>query len=230
MDVRLVPNLKCHRLGLQHQHQAFRRVAAAANPLLRFFAGESGNHPADQRQQKQQKLGPGQMEVLHPRRYQQDLIGVAKDANALIALPTGSGKTLIAAEVIRHKLPALKAAGKAVIFLAPTNPLVEQQCNEIFIKKHGLRAIALHGNASSQPINSWSAERSGSSHLMCCATARSLWAIICVWSACTVVPLCVCSSSWLQGAPLQKRSGHTDLLSYLCSGVSRVCDCCKASA
>lgn len=38
----------------------------------------------------------------------------------------GAGKTLIAAEVIRRKLPALKAATKAVLFMAPTNPLVAQ--------------------------------------------------------------------------------------------------------
>lgn len=38
----------------------------------------------------------------------------------------GAGKTLIAAEVIRAKLPALKQQGKAVLFLAPTNPLVAQ--------------------------------------------------------------------------------------------------------
>jgi ERCC4-related helicase len=33
---------------------------------------------------------------------------------------------LIAAEVIRAKLPSLKQAGKAVLFMAPTNPLVAQ--------------------------------------------------------------------------------------------------------
>lgn len=38
----------------------------------------------------------------------------------------GSGKTLIAGEVIRHRLRPLKQAGKAIIFLAPTNPLVAQ--------------------------------------------------------------------------------------------------------
>jgi len=38
----------------------------------------------------------------------------------------GAGKTLIAADVIRRKLPALKAATKAVLFMAPTNPLVAQ--------------------------------------------------------------------------------------------------------
>jgi ERCC4-related helicase len=40
----------------------------------------------------------------------------------------GAGKTLIAAEVIRRKLPSLKAQCKAVLFMAPTNPLVAQVC------------------------------------------------------------------------------------------------------
>jgi len=38
----------------------------------------------------------------------------------------GAGKTLIAAEVILDRLPAIKAAQKTVVFLAPTNPLVAQ--------------------------------------------------------------------------------------------------------
>jgi hypothetical protein len=42
----------------------------------------------------------------------------------------GAGKTLVAAEVIRRRLPELKAAGKAVCFMAPTNPLVEQVCHQ----------------------------------------------------------------------------------------------------
>jgi ERCC4-related helicase len=43
-----------------------------------------------------------------------------------VLVGAGAGKTLIAAEVIRAKLPSLKAAGKAVLFMAPTNPLVAQ--------------------------------------------------------------------------------------------------------
>lgn len=44
----------------------------------------------------------------------------------IVSLATGSGKTLIAAEVIKRKLPALRAAKKVAVFLAPTNPLVAQ--------------------------------------------------------------------------------------------------------
>jgi ERCC4-related helicase len=43
-----------------------------------------------------------------------------------LCVPAGSGKTLIAAEVIRHKLPALHQANKVAVFLAPTNPLTDQ--------------------------------------------------------------------------------------------------------
>lgn len=39
---------------------------------------------------------------------------------------SGSGKTRIAAEVLKLKLPELKGRGKAAVFLAPTNPLVIQ--------------------------------------------------------------------------------------------------------
>jgi ERCC4-related helicase len=41
-------------------------------------------------------------------------------------LAAGGGKTLVAAEVIRRKLPQLKAANQLAIFLAPTNPLAAQ--------------------------------------------------------------------------------------------------------
>lgn len=50
---------------------------------------------------------------------------------------TGAGKTLVAAEVIRRKLPALKAATKAVLFMAPTNPLVAQVCAVTHVVEHG---------------------------------------------------------------------------------------------
>jgi replicative superfamily II helicase len=40
--------------------------------------------------------------------------------------PAGSGKTLIAAEVVRRMLPGLAAQNKRAVFVAPTNPLVSQ--------------------------------------------------------------------------------------------------------
>ncbi|KAF6258330.1 hypothetical protein COO60DRAFT_1639253 [Scenedesmus sp. NREL 46B-D3] len=77
----------------------------------------------------------------------------------IISLATGAGKTLIAAEVIRAKLPELKAAGKAVLFMAPTNPLVAQQCDEALGRSHGFRTRAYHGSANSHHLSSWSRER-----------------------------------------------------------------------
>eukprot|EP00775_Hariotina_reticulata_P012039 gene12039-12182_t len=77
---------------------------------------------------------------------------------ALIALPTGAGKTLIAAEVIRERLPAIKAAQKTVVFLAPTNPLVAQQCRDILVKYHSLNARPYHGDESAGLLSTWNAD------------------------------------------------------------------------
>lgn len=61
---------------------------------------------------------------LSPRDYQKEIFETAKDNNALVVLPTGLGKTLIALmlSVERQK----KHPGKKVLMLAPTRPLVEQ--------------------------------------------------------------------------------------------------------
>jgi ERCC4-related helicase len=58
------------------------------------------------------------------RRYQEEIFDACKDSNSLVVLPTGLGKTVIAAMVTAHRLlthPTSKA-----VFLAPTKPLVRQ--------------------------------------------------------------------------------------------------------
>jgi ERCC4-related helicase len=60
--------------------------------------------------------------------------------------PTGAGKTLIAAEVIRRKLPALKAATKAVLFMAPTNPLVAQ------VRQRLTKYVTAHDSSSKNSL------------------------------------------------------------------------------
>ncbi|KAL0033133.1 hypothetical protein WJX79_005148 [Trebouxia sp. C0005] len=59
------------------------------------------------------------------RAYQIDIISTALLQNTLVCLPTGLGKTLIAA-VIMHNFTRWFPEGK-VVFVAPTKPLVNQQ-------------------------------------------------------------------------------------------------------
>lgn len=58
---------------------------------------------------------------LESRTYQEVIAASARDSNTLVVLPTGLGKTVIAAMVASQKLDEGK-----VLFLAPTRPLVEQ--------------------------------------------------------------------------------------------------------
>ena len=72
---------------------------------------------------------PGQ---LVRREYQFDMTRAALFTNSLVCLPTGLGKTLIAAVVMKN-FHRWFPSGK-VVFLAPTRPLVEQQkaaCRDI---------------------------------------------------------------------------------------------------
>lgn len=60
---------------------------------------------------------------IEPREYQINLFRDAVQRNTLIVLPTGLGKTIIAALVAEHVLRNRK---EKVIFLAPTRPLITQ--------------------------------------------------------------------------------------------------------
>ena len=73
-------------------------------------------------------------EAIKPREYQINLFNVARKRNTLIVLPTGLGKTLIAAMVAED---VLNRGGK-VIFMAPTKPLVSQHM-ETFSKYLNLK-------------------------------------------------------------------------------------------
>ena len=66
-------------------------------------------------------INPGTIEK---RRYQEGIVKTALDANTLCVIPTGLGKTNIAALVTAHRLE--KYPDKKVLFLAPTRPLVNQ--------------------------------------------------------------------------------------------------------
>jgi len=58
------------------------------------------------------------------RKYQEAIFDACKDANSLIVLPTGLGKTVIAVMIVAHRL--LVCPTSKVIFLAPTKPLLKQ--------------------------------------------------------------------------------------------------------
>ncbi|MDO8508867.1 MAG: DEAD/DEAH box helicase [Nanoarchaeota archaeon] len=61
---------------------------------------------------------------LSPRDYQKSIVETAKNANTLVVLPTGLGKTLIALMLSIDKIQ--KHPTKKILMLAPTRPLVEQ--------------------------------------------------------------------------------------------------------
>jgi Fanconi anemia group M protein len=58
------------------------------------------------------------------RKYQEEIFEACKDVNSLIVLPTGLGKTVIAAMLAAHRL--LVYPTSRIVFLAPTRPLVKQ--------------------------------------------------------------------------------------------------------
>ncbi|MCX6695364.1 MAG: DEAD/DEAH box helicase [Candidatus Altiarchaeota archaeon] len=62
--------------------------------------------------------------LLSLRRYQETVIAKAVEENTLVVLPTGLGKTVIAAMVAAIRLQA--HPGSKVLFLAPTKPLAVQ--------------------------------------------------------------------------------------------------------
>ncbi|KAH7107313.1 P-loop containing nucleoside triphosphate hydrolase protein [Auriculariales sp. MPI-PUGE-AT-0066] len=73
-----------------------------------------------------QSLGPP---AFVERRYQEEIRHGARDHNIIAVLPTGSGKTFIAANVIRDVTARAVEGGAhhVVLFLAPTTTLVDQQ-------------------------------------------------------------------------------------------------------
>ena len=61
---------------------------------------------------------------ISPRDYQSNIFETAKQANTLVVLPTGVGKTLISLMLAVERLK--KHPGQKILMLAPTKPLVEQ--------------------------------------------------------------------------------------------------------
>ncbi|MBO0887543.1 DEAD/DEAH box helicase [Candidatus Bathyarchaeota archaeon] len=76
-----------------------------------------------------QSLSPMDIEA---REYQKAIAKSALDANTLVVLPTGLGKTIVALLVVTHQLA--KHPSKKALILAPTRPLVLQHAK--FFKEH----------------------------------------------------------------------------------------------
>ena len=62
--------------------------------------------------------------MIIPRAYQQSIFETAKNANTLVVLPTGLGKTLIALMLSLDRIKQYPTS--KTLMLAPTRPLVEQ--------------------------------------------------------------------------------------------------------
>jgi ERCC4-related helicase len=67
-------------------------------------------------------------DTIEVRAYQKNIASACLDASTLVVLPTGLGKTVIAALVIAEVLQ--RKGGKA-LFMAPTKPLVEQHGHSV---------------------------------------------------------------------------------------------------
>ena len=94
------------------------------------------------------------MHVTHPwinagtieqREYQESIVATAVTGNTLVCIPTGLGKTNIAAMVAAYRLS--KNMDGKILFLAPTRPLVEQHMKsfEKMLKTEQERMLVVTG-------------------------------------------------------------------------------------
>ena len=89
--------------------------------------------------------------MLTLRVYQQRVVDSVGGQNAIIKMPTGSGKTFVAAELIQRRLSKSDREepmnGKKALFLVPSVRLVEQQADAIQSWCGGRYAVGqYHGN------------------------------------------------------------------------------------
>lgn len=88
-----------------------------------------------------------------------ELFQAALDQNIIVYLPTGSGKTHIAALLIKEKAyevtRPLNSGGKRTVFLVPTIVLAVQQAE--YLQRHTrLKVKEFHGNMA---VDMWGRDR-----------------------------------------------------------------------
>ena len=66
-------------------------------------------------------------EELRARAYQVEVLERASKANAIVLLPTGAGKTLVAVELVKRQAHALTPGARIAVFKSKN--LVRQQAN-----------------------------------------------------------------------------------------------------
>ncbi|KAJ3550147.1 hypothetical protein NM688_g5106 [Phlebia brevispora] len=84
------------------------------------------------------------VDVLLPRRYQEEIFSRAQDRNVIAALDTGSGKTYISTLLIKWIAARDAGLGKIIVFLVPKVALVEQQ-GDFIAKETPLRVSKCYG-------------------------------------------------------------------------------------
>ena len=84
------------------------------------------------------------VEVLLPRRYQEEIFSRAQARNVIAALDTGSGKTFISTLLIKWISTREASKGKIIVFLVPKVALVEQQ-GDFIAKETPLRVSKCYG-------------------------------------------------------------------------------------
>ena len=92
---------------------------------------------------------------LIPRAYQEEVFTRAQYGNIIAALDTGSGKTFIAALLIKWITSLPEVSGKKVVFLVPKVPLVDQQREFLSCQT----PLEVRGYIGAMNVDSWGAAR-----------------------------------------------------------------------
>lgn len=92
---------------------------------------------------------------MKPRSYQSQMENIALNENSIIFLPTGSGKTFIAIQLIKRLQESTKApyskGSKRIFFLVNTVPLVSQHIKVV----ENLTSLSVKGFTSQDKIDLW---------------------------------------------------------------------------